>query len=161
MELLGSRECSYDGKKTVETRSYNYELINQKNNNDQSKKSDKIVFEYVGNKDEFEKIVADNLCSIIGGTREVFTPNGERVNLLTTDFLVEVKAYSDWDDAVGQILKYKLHFPNHELVIFIFADGLDVEIAKKRLIQIIDSFITVTIHVLTSVKEIKALVQRN
>lgn len=97
------------------------------------------------------------LQSIIGGVRESYTPDGERVDLLTPSLLIEVKAASDWDDAIGQVLKYKIHFPKHELVIFLFDDGLGVEKARARLLQIIKHFIAINIHVIASIEELTEL----
>lgn len=141
----------------VEAQDLNSEIISQ-SNIIKTDAPDEVVFEYVGKKEEYERIVADKLRSIIGGSREVLTPEGERVDLLTTDFLIEVKASSNWDDAIGQILKYKIYFPKHELIIFIFGNDLDVKTAKERLMQVINSFVSIPIHIVTSVKELISLV---
>jgi hypothetical protein len=155
--LENNYENYFNSSNTVKDLHLNNEVTSQ-SNVIKTDASDEVVFKYVGKKKESERIVADRLCSIIGGSREFITPEGERVDLLTTDFIIEVKASSDWDDAIGQILKYKIYFPNHELIIFIFANDLDVKIAKKRLMTIISSFVNIPIHIVTSVKELISLV---
>jgi hypothetical protein len=120
--------------------------------------SDQVVFEYVGSKDEVERQITDYLQTIIGGFREVATPDGDRIDLLTESLLLEVKAARDWDNSLGQILKYKLHYPNHKLIIFLFDDGFSCEEAKSKLLKIIHDFINVDIHVVYSITDLKFII---
>jgi hypothetical protein len=120
--------------------------------------SDQVVFEYVGSKDEIERQITDYLQTIIGGVREVITPDRDRIDLLTEDHLIEVKAARDWDNSLGQILKYKLHYPNHKLIIFLFDDGFSCEEAKSKLLTIIHNFINVDIHVAYSITDLKFII---
>ncbi|MFM7449344.1 MAG: hypothetical protein ACKO24_12200 [Leptolyngbyaceae cyanobacterium] len=117
-----------------------------------------LVFEYVGNKGEAERKVSDHIQSCIGGVRELVTPDGDRVDLITSDILVEVKAATDWDNSVGQILKYKIHYPNHKPVIFLFDDGLSCEVAKSRLLQVIKKYINIDIYVVSSIDELQRII---
>lgn len=117
-----------------------------------------VIFEYVGDKEEAERKVSDHIQSCIGGVRELVTPDGDRVDLLTSDILVEVKAATDWDNSVGQILKYKIHYPNHKPVIFLFDDGFSCEVAKSRLLQVIQKYINIDIHVVSSIDELQRII---
>ena len=119
--------------------------------------SDQAVFEYVGSKDEVERQITDYLQTIIGGVRKVITPDSDRIDLLTEDLLIEVKAARDWDNSVGQILKYKIHYPDHKLIIFLFDDGFSCEDAKSRLLQIFRKFINTNIYVISSIEELKII----
>ena len=113
-----------------------------------------VVFQYTGTREEVEKQITDYLQTIIGGDREFVTIDGDRIDLLTHNLLIEVKAARDWDNSIGQILKYKLHYPNHQLIIFLFDDGFSCEEAKSRLVQVIQKFINTEIHVLSCVEEL-------
>lgn len=110
---------------------------------------------YKGTKEQIEKYICAELQKVLGGKREVFTPDGDRIDLLTKSMLIEVKAASDWDNAIGQILKYKIHYPNHRLIIFLFDNGFDTTHAKRRLDRIIKSFLLVDIQVATTIAELK------
>lgn len=116
------------------------------------------IFEYVGNKEEAERKVSDHIQACIGGVRELVTPDGDRVDLLTPDILVEVKAATDWDNSVGQILKYKIHYPNHKPVIFLFNDEFSCEVAKSRLLQVIKKYINIDIYVVSSIEELQSII---
>ena len=128
---------------------------------DESNNLDEItscsIFRYVGKKEEAERKVADKIQSAIGGTRELTTQDGERVDLLVDNLLIEVKAASNWDDAIGQILKYKIHFPKHKSVVFLFDDGRGIAKAKARIEEIISKFLSTTIYVAICVDDLKAL----
>ncbi|WP_286395124.1 hypothetical protein [Pseudanabaena mucicola] len=119
--------------------------------------SNQTVFKYVGSKEEVERQITDYLQTIFGGMREVATPNGDRIDLLTKNLLIEVKAARDWDNAVGQILKYKIHYPDHKLIIFLFDDGFSCEDAKSRLLEICGKFINTKIHAISSIEELKII----
>lgn len=113
------------------------------------------IVRYVGTKEEIEKYVSNELQKVLGGEREVLTPDGDRIDLLTKAMLIEVKAASDWDNAIGQILKYKIHYPNHQAVIFLFDNGFNANRAKNRLTQIIQTFLSVDIKVVTAISDLK------
>lgn len=60
-----------------------------------------------------EKEIRDKLWKELGGEREVNTDFG-RIDLLTKDYLIEVKKANDWKDGVGQLLAYAKYYPNHK-----------------------------------------------
>ncbi len=65
-----------------------------------------------------------------------------RIDILSDNYLCEVKNYKNWTNAIGQIMNYGLDFPNHKLVLYIFdANDQDTkrleEICKKTNIQVI------------------------
>lgn len=109
------------------------------------------IFRYVGDRVETERKISDYLKSVLGGEREVLTADGDRIDLVTDNLLIEVKAASDWDNAIGQILKYKIHYPQHRPIIYLFDDGFNCQIAKLRLAEIIDRYINIDVPIFTSI----------
>lgn len=81
---------------------------------------------------EFQKIEAAR----IGGKMEVDAGLGGRCDILSDDEVVEVKRYSSWRHALGQVLSYGHFFPGRSLRIHLFeppplpGDGV-VLICKK------------------------------
>lgn len=81
-----------------------------------------------------EKQVRDRLQSELGGQTEVITAVG-RIDLLTDTQIIEVKSFSEWKSALGQILAYSAFFPTHQKRIHLFGNETqliklpDVEIA--------------------------------
>ena len=53
---------------------------------------------------------------------EVQTPSG-RVDILTPFLLIEIKETRHWKHGVGQLLAYKQHYPNHQLVLYLFGEA--------------------------------------
>jgi len=120
---------------------------------------DQTIFRYVGNKEETERRISDHIQACIGGLREFVTPDGDRIDLLTSDILLEVKAATDWDNSIGQILKYKIHYPNHKPIIFLFDNGLSCKVAKSRLLQVIQKYININVYVVSSIEELKRIIR--
>ena len=54
-----------------------------------------------------------------GGEREVYTPVG-RIDLLTDEYIVEVKESKCWKHAIGQVLCYDQYKPGRQKVIALF-----------------------------------------
>jgi len=59
-------------------------------------------------------------------TREVSTPTG-RIDILTETELIEVKEYSNYKSAIGQLICYGNSYPNHKLRLHLF------NVKKKKL----------------------------
>ncbi|WP_204138400.1 hypothetical protein [Halomicronema sp. CCY15110] len=117
------------------------------------------VFEYLGGREEAEREISDILQKHLGGQREVMVEDG-RIDLLTDKLLIEVKASSRWDDTIGQVLKYKRHYPNHHLVVFLFDDGFDIKFSKSKLEKIIENYIAIPISVCQTISDLEKLQQR-
>lgn len=66
-----------------------------------------------------EKEVQKRLQIELGGKIEVEVDIGF-IDLLTDDEIIEIKEYSKWKHAVGQILMYSLDFPYHKKRIHLF-----------------------------------------
>lgn len=62
--------------------------------------------------DNIEQQVRDRLQSQLGGLIEVATPAG-RIDLLTKTEIIEVKHFSKWKSALGQVLAYSGFYPEH------------------------------------------------
>lgn len=68
---------------------------------------------------EPERRIKFGLQAIIGGATEVKTPLG-RIDLLTDTELIEVKPFSSWKAAIGQVLVYGSFYPQHNKHIHLF-----------------------------------------
>ncbi len=67
-----------------------------------------------------EESVQMRLQERIGGEIEVPTLDGGRIDLLTSDEIIEIKEGSKWRAALGQVLTYALSFPEHKLRIHLY-----------------------------------------
>lgn len=67
---------------------------------------------------ESERMVQVTLQSREGGEREVETPTGF-VDLVTDDYVIEVKHVSDWKDG-AKVLIYALQFPDRKPRVHLF-----------------------------------------
>lgn len=72
---------------------------------------------------------SDFLANELNGYREVKNPAG-RVDVLTSEYVIEVKEANNWKHAIGQILVYSFYYPNHKPMLYLFGDDL----ANYRLI---------------------------
>lgn len=50
---------------------------------------------------------------------EVETPNG-KIDILTDDYIIEIKKYNGYKHALGQLLAYAQEYPNHKKIIYLF-----------------------------------------
>uniref|UniRef100_A0A6C0CBN0 KilA-N domain-containing protein n=1 Tax=viral metagenome TaxID=1070528 RepID=A0A6C0CBN0_9ZZZZ len=73
-----------------------------------------------------EKEVQKKLHAKYGGEIEAKTPAG-RIDLLTDDYLIEIKKYDDWKCALGQLLSYSYDHNDKKLIMYLF----DVPINNK------------------------------
>ncbi len=67
-----------------------------------------------------EQDVQNELHSYIGGLREVQIIGVGVIDILTEEELIEVKGSRQWKSALGQVLCYGLHYPDHKKVICLF-----------------------------------------
>lgn len=61
------------------------------------------------------------LSKELKGKIEVPTPIG-RIDILTEQFIIEVKRVSGWKEALGQVLAYGYYYPNHQKRIHLFGE---------------------------------------
>jgi hypothetical protein len=66
-----------------------------------------------------EKKIQKKLNKILDGEMEVETSCGF-IDILTADKIIEIKEYTKWKHAIGQILAYSIHYPNHKKIIYLF-----------------------------------------
>jgi hypothetical protein len=85
---------------------------------------------------ELERDVARRLAADLNGTLEVSVPFG-RVDIVTSNTVIEVKKANMWRSAMGQVLDYGRHFPDKSMRIHLFGpkDLLDSMLLEKREIE--------------------------
>ena len=66
-----------------------------------------------------EKRIQLELQARLGGEIEVITPAG-RIDLLTHQELIEVKAVKGWKEAIGQLMVYGHYYPSHQKHLHLF-----------------------------------------
>lgn len=69
-----------------------------------------------------------------GGSKEVPCSSG-RVDIVTSEEVIEVKEISKWKQAIGQVLVYKTCFPKHKAQIHLFTTGDLVPLEQVRVIE--------------------------
>lgn len=69
-----------------------------------------------------EKTVQAFLHKKMGGVIEVITPVG-RVDLLTSEFIVEIKNAKNWKSGLGQLLVYHGYYPSHGMNLVLFGSS--------------------------------------
>ena len=69
-----------------------------------------------------EKMIQDNLKKKLRGKIEVKTPVG-KIDLLTNDTLIEIKTYTNWKCALGQLIAYGTFYPNRRKQMCLFDVG--------------------------------------
>jgi len=67
-----------------------------------------------------EKYYNDKYKDLLMAESEVETPVG-RIDLLTSNKIIEIKTASNWKNAIGQILCYGVFFPSHERWLYLFS----------------------------------------
>lgn len=65
----------------------------------------------------FQSLLADHLF----GEREVQTPSGF-IDVLTNEYIIEVKNCIDWKYAIGQLLVYSAYYPSRTKMLYIFGE---------------------------------------
>lgn len=71
--------------------------------------------------DNQEKIIQLKLAKKLNADIEVKTPIG-RIDLLSADSIIEIKEFSMWKSALGQILSYGSFYPLKAKKIYLFGD---------------------------------------
>jgi hypothetical protein len=66
-----------------------------------------------------EAEIRDSIAETLNGQIEVKTPVG-RIDILTDTLLIEVKRACHWKHALGQVIAYGMHYPDHKQVIWLF-----------------------------------------
>lgn len=66
-----------------------------------------------------ESYYRDKLAKSLNGQTEVKVPSG-RIDILTSNQIIEVKHIKRWKDAIGQIIIYGDSYPNHQKRIHLF-----------------------------------------
>ena len=74
-----------------------------------------------------EAYYRDKLAKQLHGDIEVQTPNG-RIDIVTSDSIIEVKQVKRWKDALGQIKAYGRFYPTHQKRIHLFGDKYRVNV---------------------------------
>lgn len=77
-----------------------------------------------------ESFYSNQLAQKLHGDREVRTPSGN-IDVLTATEVIEVKKADCWKDAVGQVLSYVTHYPQHIPRIHLFGNIDCVPEAKQ------------------------------
>ena len=66
-----------------------------------------------------ESLIHTRLCNELNATHEICCPFG-RVDLMTTDTIIEIKNWNDHKKGIGQILGYASFFPSYKKRIHFF-----------------------------------------
>ena len=80
----------------------------------------------VSNNDQTERSIQEQLCKELNAQKEVRTDVGF-IDVLSHDKIIEIKEFSQWKSALGQILTYSEYYPDREKVIVLFGDT-DIEL---------------------------------
>lgn len=75
-----------------------------------------------------EKEIQTIYAKQINGEVEIICPAG-RIDVLSSDKIVEIKKIQDWKQAVGQILIYGNYYPNHDKQIVLFGEN-DIQLRE-------------------------------
>ncbi|MGI2908345.1 hypothetical protein [Tolypothrix sp. VBCCA 56010] len=80
-----------------------------------------------------EQKMSDYLALKLGGVRESINPSG-RVDVLTKDYVIEVKVASHWKHGVGQALIYSFYYPDRLPALFLFGSDAPLyrDLAKQH-----------------------------
>ena len=80
-----------------------------------------------------ELAVSEKLAKALNGQREAANPAG-RVDVLTSEHVIEVKEACNWKHGIGQALIYSFYYPGRKPMLYLFGENLEVfqEIAKQH-----------------------------
>jgi hypothetical protein len=65
--------------------------------------------------------VSRRLASSLNAEREVRTPVG-RIDVLSEDYVIEVKEFSQWKAGFGQVFVYQQYHPDKKAVLYLYGD---------------------------------------
>jgi hypothetical protein len=83
-------------------------------------------------KNNTEETISDRLAEEYLGEREVLTSNNHRIDVLTPDHIIEVKAFNARIKSIGQVLYYQIDYPTHDLWIHLFDHDNDRDLIFER-----------------------------
>lgn len=69
-----------------------------------------------------EKNIQNRLAAELRGKTEIVVENIGRLDILTNDEIIEVKEFSKWKHAIGQILSYATKYPLHKPRIHLYGE---------------------------------------
>lgn len=75
-----------------------------------------------------EQAKSDILATKLNGVRESVNPCG-RVDVLTSQYVIEVKEAANWKHAIGQVIVYSFYYPDRKPMLYLF--GNDVTKYRK------------------------------
>lgn len=86
---------------------------------------------------ELEKDITRRLAQELQGSVEVTLPFGGRADIVSSEYIVEVKRLSLWRFAIGQIVAYGVHFPDKKKRIHLFGnkDLIDSMVLEREDIE--------------------------
>lgn len=84
-------------------------------------------------KDLAEQRMSNRLAAVIGGTREAPTLAG-RIDVITNNYVIEVKNAADWKHGIGQVIIYSFYHPDKKPALFLFGSNVKIyrAIAKQH-----------------------------
>jgi len=95
--------------------------------------------------DLLEKTIQEKLCDELKAEKEVETLAGF-IDILTDTKIIEIKEFSEWKSALGQVLSYGTYYPDREKVIILFGK---IQIESIEIIQNIYSQFQIELQIYT------------
>lgn len=89
-----------------------------------------------------ESVICARLKEELGALSEVVTPSG-RIDLLTEDFVIEVKKAEKWKDGVGQLQAYQVYYPTHQKRLHLFGKLGDKLLDIKHVCSLLSIELTI------------------
>jgi hypothetical protein len=78
-------------------------------------------------KEKEESYYRDKLARKLRGETEIKTPDGGRIDIITSSEIIEVKQIKSWRSALGQIISYGYSYPRHQKRIHLFGDKYSID----------------------------------
>lgn len=75
----------------------------------------------VSENEQKERNIQEELCVLLKGKKEVQTIAGF-IDILTEKAIIEIKEFSEWKGALGQILSYADFYPEKQKIVVLFGD---------------------------------------
>jgi RecB family endonuclease NucS len=79
----------------------------------------KVLDDHANDASPLEKLVQEKLAKEVNGQMEIQTNVG-RIDILTSEEIIEVKKAASWKHAIGQINAYSVYYPKHQKRIHLF-----------------------------------------
>jgi hypothetical protein len=103
-----------------------FKEILQSDNQNRTSNSAPDLQRKTSSKPKNEAYYRDKLARKLRGKTEVRTPAGDRIDILTSSEIIEVKQVKAWKSALGQIMIYGDSYPSHQKRIHLFGDKSSV-----------------------------------